>query len=124
MTDTRVRRLGAGLLAATGALHLALAPEYLHEQAYIGMLFILGGLAGLAVAARLWRTEDRLAWGVGAAIATGMAAGFVLSRTLGLPAFHPNDWELSGVLSVAIELGFLGTLAWQARANAGVLQTR
>jgi hypothetical protein len=124
MTDTLARRLGAGLLAATGALHLALAPEYLHEQAYIGVLFILGGLTALAVAARLWRAEDRLAWGLGGAVAAGMAVGFVLSRTLGLPGFHESDWELSGLLSVVIEVGFLGTLAWHARTEAGVLQAR
>jgi hypothetical protein len=124
MTDTRVRRLGAGLLAATGALHLVLAPEYLQEQAYIGVLFILGGLTALVVAARLWRAEDRLAWGAGAVIAAGMAAGFVLSRTLGLPGFHESDWELSGLVSLAVELGFLATLARQARTDTGVLQPR
>jgi hypothetical protein len=124
MTDTRVRRLGAGLLAATGALHLALAPEYLHEKAYIGMLFIVGGLTALTAAARLWRTDTRLAWGLGAAIAAGMAVGFVLSRTLGLPGFHETDWELSGLVSLLVELGFLGTLAWRARTDAGVLAAR
>ncbi len=124
MTDTHVRQLGAGLLAATGALHLALAPEYLHEQAYIGVLFILGGLTALTIAARLWRADDRLAWGVGAAIAAGMAVGFVLSRTLGLPGFHEHEWELSGLVSLVLELGFLGTLAWHARTDARVLQAR
>ena len=124
MTDTRVRRLGAGLLAATGALHLVLAPEYLQEQAYIGVLFILGGLTALVVAARLWRAEDRLAWGAGAVIAAGMAAGFVLSRTLGLPGFHESDWELSGLVSLTVELGFLATLARHARTDTGVLQPR
>ena len=44
MPHTQIRRLAAALLAATGALHLVLAPEYLEEKAYIGALFILGGL--------------------------------------------------------------------------------
>ena len=61
MVRTQIRRLAAALLAATGALHLLLAPEYLQEQAYIGALFILGGLTALVVAARLWTRDDRRA---------------------------------------------------------------
>jgi hypothetical protein len=116
MVRTQIRRLAAGLLGATGALHLVLAPEYLQEKAYIGVLFILGGLAALAVAARLWYRDDRPAWALGALTAAGMAAGFILSRSVGLPGFHESDWELSGVLSVLLEAGFLGTLAWHVRA--------
>jgi hypothetical protein len=122
MTHPQIRRLAAGLLAATGALHLVLAPEYLAEQAYIGVLFILGGIAALAVAARLWRRTERLAWGAGAVIAAGMAAGFVLSRTVGLPGFHESDWELSGLVSVLLEVGFLAALGWQVRGETSALQ--
>jgi hypothetical protein len=120
----RVRRVAAGLLAATGALHLALVPEYLNEKAYIGVLFILGGGTALAVAARLWKAADPRAWALGALTAAGMAAGFILSRSTGLPGFHPTDWELSGVLSVVLELGFLATLAWYARSIAQRPNTR
>jgi hypothetical protein len=49
---THDRRLAAALLAATGLLHLVLAPEYLDEKAYTGALFITGGLAALAIADR------------------------------------------------------------------------
>src|SRR5215208_4218096 len=62
MTIT-VRRIAAGALAATGVIHLVLAPEYLGEQAYVGVLFIVGGLACAALAARLWRRDDPPAWG-------------------------------------------------------------
>jgi hypothetical protein len=116
MVRIQIRRLAAGLLGATGALHLVLAPEYLQEKAYIGVLFILGGLASLAVAVRLWTRDDRLAWSLGAMTAAGMAAGFILSRSVGLPGFHESDWELSGILSVLLEAGFLGALAWHTRA--------
>jgi hypothetical protein len=124
MTDTHLRRLGAGLLATTGALHLALAPELLGEQAYVGALFVLGGLTAVAVAARLWRAEGPIAWGLGAAIAAGMAAGFVLSRTLGLPGFHESEWELSGLVSLLVELAFLATLARRVRTSVEVLEAR
>jgi hypothetical protein len=107
MTQITRRHVAAGLLAATGVLHLLLAPEYLGEQAYVGVLFILGGAGALLVAARLWVAEDALAWLAGAAMAAGMALGFVLSRTTGLPGFHESEWELSGLLSLLLEGGFV-----------------
>jgi hypothetical protein len=116
MVPRQIRRLAAALLAATGVLHLVLAPEYLGEKAYVGALFILGGLGSLAVAARLWTRHDRLTWTLGALMAAGMAAGFILSRTVGLPGFHESDWELSGIVSVLLEAGFIGALAWHTRA--------
>jgi hypothetical protein len=113
----QIRRLAAALLAATGLLHLFLAPEYLAEKAYIGVLFIGGGLAALAVAARLWSAHDRRAWALGTLIAVGMAAGFILSRSTGLPGFHESEWEPSGVLAVLLELGFVGALVLHERVR-------
>ena len=55
-------------------------------------------------------------WALGALIAAGMAAGFILSRSIGLPGFHESDWELSGIVSVLLEAGFIGALAWHGRA--------
>lgn len=46
-------------------------------------------------------------------IAAGMGVGFVLSRTVGLPGFHESEWELSGLVSLLLEAGFLAAaLAW------------
>jgi hypothetical protein len=45
-----------------------------------------------------------------------MAAGFILSCSIGLPGFHESDWELSGIVSVLLEAGFIGALAWHRRA--------
>jgi hypothetical protein len=101
------RRIAAALLAATGVLHLALAPEYLDQQAYIGVLFILGGLTAAVLAARLWVADDARALLLGALLAGGMAAGFVLSRTVGLPGFHESEWEVSGLLSLLLEGGVI-----------------
>ncbi|MTD46581.1 hypothetical protein GKE82_20380 [Conexibacter sp. W3-3-2] len=115
ITDS-TRRIGAGALIATGVLHLVLAPEYLGEQAYIGVLFILGGLTAAAIGARLWTRDDASAWIAGALVAVGMAVGFVLSRTVGLPGFHESEWELSGLISVVLELGVAGIAAAALRA--------
>jgi hypothetical protein len=114
-TDTN-SKLGALLIAGVGAIHLLLAPEYFGEQAYVGALFVAGGLASLAIAWRLFHDEGGLLdWGLGAAIAVGMGVGFVLSRTVGLPGFHESEWELSGIVSLLGEIGFLGTAALAAR---------
>ena len=118
MTQITRRRLAAGLLAATGLLHLILAPEYLGEQAYVGVLFIAGGLAAAVVAVRLWLAEDARAWLAAALLAAGMAGGFVLSRTVGLPGFHEAEWEASGLLSLLLEGGVVGLAAGAPRRLA------
>lgn len=105
--DLQLRRFGASLIAATGAIHLVLAPEYLGTQTYIGIGFILGGIVALLIGARLWRDDDEAAWVIGSLLAAGMAVGFVLSRTVGLPGFHEPEWEISGILSVLLEIGFV-----------------
>lgn len=107
-------------MAATGLLHLLLAPEYLSSQAYIGVGFIVGAAISAWVAIRLWNTEDTLAWSIGALTAAGMFAGFVLSRTTGLPGFHEAEWELSGLVSLVLEAGVVGTwFAFRRHAVAG-----
>ena len=115
MTTPVTHRIAAALLAATGALHLALAPEYLEEEPYVGVLFILGGIAAVAVAVRLWKGRDPLAWLLAALLAAGMAVGFVLSRTVGLPGFHEAEWELSGLVSLVLEGGVVALAIPAAR---------
>jgi peptidoglycan/LPS O-acetylase OafA/YrhL len=102
-----LRRLAAVAMAGTAAIHLVLSPEYFEEQPYIGVLFVLGAVAGGVVAYRLWRAHDVPSWLLGTLIAAGMGAGFVLSRTVGLPGFHEAEWEPSGLLSLAFEGAFV-----------------
>jgi drug/metabolite transporter (DMT)-like permease len=111
MISDTLRRISAAALAVVGVIHLALAPEYLEEQTYIGVLFILGGVALAVVAVRLWQRDDAPAWLVGALLMAGMGIGFVLSRTVGLPGFKEAEWELSGVICLLLEAGFVLTAA-------------
>ncbi len=120
MTKT-TRRLAAAALGLVGLIHLILAPEYFSEQAYIGVLFVLGAIALGAFALRLWRSDDVPSWLLGALTMAGMGVGFVLSRTVGLPGFHEAEWELSGVVSLVLELGFVG-VAMRALAPGGERQ--
>ena len=62
-----------------------------------------GGIACLALSARIWARGDRAEWMAAAAVAGGMGVGFILSRTLGLPGFHEGEWELSGLISLLLE---------------------
>jgi drug/metabolite transporter (DMT)-like permease len=117
MTQT-TRRLAAGSLAIVGLVHLILAPEYFSEQAYVGVLFGLGAAALFAFALRLWRDDDVPSWLLGALTMAGMGVGFVLSRTTGLPGFHESEWELSGVLCLVLEVGFV-VVAARALAPGG-----
>ena len=117
MTKT-TRRLAAGSLGLVGLIHLILAPEYFSEQAYIGVLFVLGAVALGAFALRLWRGDDVPSWLLGALTMAGMGVGFVLSRTVGLPGLHEGEWELSGILCLLLEAGFVGVAARALAAPA------
>ncbi len=96
-------RVGVAALAATGVIHLVLAPEYLGEKAYVGGLFIAGGIACLLLAAAIIRRGEAPEWTAAALVAAGMGVGFVLSRTTGLPGYKEGEWELSGLLSLLLE---------------------
>ena len=106
-----IRRFAAAAIAAVGVVHLALAKEQWDQKAYVGALFVVGGAAAVVVAIRLWTTSDRFAWSLGAVIAVGMFAGFILSRTSGLPGgFKEEEWELSGIITLILEAGFIGAM--------------
>jgi hypothetical protein len=106
MSDLALRRSGAALAGAVGLLHLALAPEYLTEQLYVGVLFLVGGVALLAAAVGIWR-HATVAWLTAAATSVGMLVGGVASRTVGLPGFKESDWELSLLVSLVLEAALL-----------------
>jgi hypothetical protein len=107
MISSTTRKLAATALAAVGVIHLILAPEYLSEQAYIGVLFIAGGAFLCMLAVALWRTDNVPSWLLGALTMAGMGIAFVLSRTTGLPGLHESEWELSGLVALVLELGFV-----------------
>ena len=107
MISPTIRRLSAAALATVGLIHVVLSPEYFSKQAYIGALFVAGGAFLVALAVRLWRTDDVPAWLLGALTMAGMGIGFVLSRTTGLPGFHESEWEVSGLVTLVLEAGFV-----------------
>lgn len=106
MSTTIIRRFAAGAIALAGVLHLVLVPEYLSEKPYIGILFLLSVPLTAAAAVLLWSGNSRIGWALGGLTAAGMLAGFVASRTIGLPAYNPSDWA-EGIPSMAAEVLFL-----------------
>ena len=102
------QKLAAAALAVVGIIHLVLAPEYFGEQAYVGVLFVGGAIACGYVATKVWLGKATKAdWTLGALTAAGMFVGFILSRTTGLLGFTESEWELSGIVSMLLEAGFL-----------------
>jgi len=99
---------GLLLILAVGAIHLVTAPDQFNDATYKGLLF-LANAAGVAVAAiGIWRSQQ-WGWLLGLAISAATAAGYVLSRTVGLPGLpaDPNILEPLGIAAVGCELVFL-----------------
>jgi len=99
---------GASLIAAVGLMHLLKAPEELEEATYLGLLF-LANFGGAVVAAIGIYRGHKWGWGLGALLAGGAFAGYVISRTIGLPGMPVEEWlEPLGVISLLVEGLFVG----------------
>ena len=135
------RRLALAAAAITfgaGLIHLALAPAHFAEYVPFGALFVVTALAQVGWAEWLRRQpERRSALVAGAAINLGVAAVWLVSRTLGLPvgpdagialAIGPSDLvaTVDEILAAALALAALtrrdpfGASSW-APAAAWVL---
>jgi hypothetical protein len=105
------RLLGAGisLILVVGLIHLIDSPEDLEEGSYQGFLFLANFLGALAAAVGIYR-GNRWGWGLGCLVAGGAFAGYMLSRTMGLPGLPvETEWlEPLGVLSLIVEAVFVG----------------
>lgn len=99
---------GAGLILASGLIHLVLTPEHLEEAAYLGLLF-LADFAGAVVAAFGIYRGRRWGWALGTLVAAGALVAYVVSGTVGLPGMEPEGLlEPVGVVTKLVEALFLG----------------
>lgn len=105
-----LRIAGAGLLAATAAIHLDL---YLTGYRYIptiGWLFLLQVIAGFALAALVLATGNQVMAALGAGFAVSTLGGYLLSIWFGLFGFKEVR-TTAGIVAGIIEVAAFAVLA-------------
>ena len=124
MEDTQVARsggwlrpalriTGAGLLAATAAIHLDLYLTGYKNIPTIGWLFLLQIIAGFALAVLVLATGNRVVAALGAGFAVATLGGYLLSIWFGLFGFkevRTTAGIVAGIIEVAA-FAVLGLLA-------------
>jgi hypothetical protein len=105
------RLVGAGisLIVIVGLIHLINSPEDLEEGAYTGLLYLANFFGAILAAIGIYRGRS-WGWSLGALVSVGAFAGYVISRTVGLPGLGvEEEWlEPLGVLSLLVEALFVG----------------
>jgi uncharacterized membrane protein HdeD (DUF308 family) len=108
-----LKAVGVLAIVATGLIHLVTAQDSFGEATYKGVLFVANGVGALVAAVGVSQDRD-WGWLLGALVAGGAFAGYVLSRTVGLPGLpaEPDAWlEPLGVASLIAEAVFLVAFA-------------
>jgi predicted lipoprotein with Yx(FWY)xxD motif len=108
---------GAGLLIATGAIHLDLYLTGYNTIPTIGVLFLLQVIAAFILAAAVGLLGSRLAAAAGALFALGTLGGYLLSVWVGLFGFREVR-TTAGIVAGVIEVAAFATLAALALAPA------
>ena len=111
------RVAGAGLLAATGAIHLDLYLTGYRSIPVIGWLFLLQVIAAFGLAAAVLVSGSRLAAGVGAGFAVSTLGGYLLSVWTGLFGFKEIR-TTAGIVAGVIEVAAFAALAVLALSPA------
>jgi len=114
LRDGVARAAAVVALAGVALIHIIDAPNTFPETPYIGWLYV--GLIGgcLLTAAALVRGRDRRAWLAAGLLPLGAIVGFVLTRTVGLPADTGDigNWsEPLGMASLFVEGSLVGLSA-------------
>ena len=112
-----LRLAGAGLLAATGAIHLDLYLTGYRSIPTLGWLFLLQVIAAFGLAAAVLATGSRLIAAAGAGFALATLGGYLLSVWIGLFGFKEVR-TTAGVVAGVIEVTAFAALAALAAAPA------
>lgn len=118
-----LRLAGAGLLAATGAIHLDLYLTGYRSIPTIGWLFLLQVIAAFVLAAAVGLSGHWLAAASGAGFALATLAGYLLSIWVGLFGFtevRTTAGIVAGVIEIAA-FAVLAAVSYAAARRAGVL---
>ena len=91
------------LIVETGLIHLLSTEHAFEHVTYLGYLFLLDFLAALLAGYGIY-SREAWGWALGFAVAMASIAGYILSRTVGLPGMEVEEWLLpSGLLALAVE---------------------
>jgi predicted lipoprotein with Yx(FWY)xxD motif len=112
-----LRVAGAGLLIATGAIHLDLYLTGYRTIPTIGVLFLLQVIAAFVLAAAVGLLGSRIAAAAGALFALGTLGGYLLSVWVGLFGFREVR-TTAGILAGVTEVAGFAALAALALAPA------
>jgi hypothetical protein len=102
---------GAGLLVWSGVIHLQLWSEGYRTISVIGPLFLVQGIASIALAAVLVAFRRLVLLAAGAALAAGTAAGLLLSAGIGLFGYTESLAVPDAVTSLVVEFTGAAVLA-------------
>jgi hypothetical protein len=91
------------LIIAIGLLHLLTAQAEYEEAAYMGYIFAANFFGALIAALGIYH-QRVWGWLLGLLIAAGSMAGYIWSRTLGMPGMAVAEWfNPYGVVALAVE---------------------
>jgi uncharacterized membrane protein YfcA len=115
---------GISLIVIVGLIHLINSPEDLEEGSYTGLLYLANFFGALTAAIGIYRGRS-WGWSLGALVSVGAFAGYVISRTIGLPGLAvEEEWlEPLGLLSMVVEALFVGlylTVFVRPKGGSGV----
>ena len=105
-----VRVIGAGLLFATGAIHLDLYVTGYRTIPTIGWLFLLQVITAFALGALILVSKSRLAAAAGAGFAVATLGGYLLSLRMSLFGFREVR-TTAGIVAGIIEVATFAVLA-------------
>ncbi len=95
------------LILETGLLHLMTAQSEYEEAVYMGYLFVGNFVLALIAAYGIYRKE-LWGWLVGLFVALASIAGYIWSRSLGMPGMEVEEWLMPfGISAMVIEVLFV-----------------
>ena len=102
-------------------VHILKTPDHFSTAPWLGVLFVLDSAAFLALAIWILLRPSRIAELIVGLLGVGTAAGYVISRTIGLPAIARLPWDTLGVAVSVVEaiLAFVVAAGLRTHAEAG-----
>src|ERR1700754_2007650 len=117
--DIVTRSVAAVGLAGVALIHLLDSLGKFRETPYMGWMYVGLMLSCLAVAATLLHAHALEAWLATIALSASAIAGFVLTRTVGLPQAHDDigNWsEPLGLAALFVEGAVIATAGYALAA--------